>query len=82
MRISSRIAVLTGGALGAMRHRGSHMQIIAAARSGKTDVLSQRIVDLLAGGVAPQGIVACTFTDRAAAELKERITGASTHRLG
>lgn len=41
---------LTGMALDAVRHRGSHVQIIAAAGSGKTEVVSQRVADLLAEG--------------------------------
>lgn len=65
--------LLEGDALAAARHRGSHLQIIAAAGSGKTEVVSQRVAMLLAEGVDPAGIVAFTFTERAAAELKQRI---------
>src|SRR4051794_26631685 len=65
--------ILTGPALEAVRHRGSHMQIIASAGSGKTEVVSQRVVDLLAADIPPEAIVAFTFTERAAAELKDRI---------
>ena len=72
---------LSGAALDAVRHRGSHVQIIASAGSGKTEVVSQRVVDLLAERVPPAGIVAFTFTDRAAAELKERITDRVEARL-
>lgn len=64
---------LEGDALAAVQHRGSHVQIIAAAGSGKTEVVSQRVASLLADGVDPRGIVAFTFTERAAAELKQRI---------
>ncbi|MGH9070324.1 MAG: UvrD-helicase domain-containing protein, partial [Acidimicrobiales bacterium] len=64
---------LEGDALAAVLHRGSHLQIIAAAGSGKTEVVAQRVADLLADGVAPRGIVAFTFTERAAGELKARI---------
>src|SRR3954464_8051426 len=80
--MARKAPTLTGAALDAVRHRGSHMQIIASAGSGKTEVVSQRAVDLLAEGVAPQGIVAFTFTDRAAAELKQRITERVEARLG
>jgi ATP-dependent exoDNAse (exonuclease V) beta subunit len=45
-------------------------------------VVSQRVVDLLAEGVAPEAIVAFTSTARAAAELKERITTRVEARLG
>ncbi len=65
--------LLDGDALAAASHRGSHLQIIAAAGSGKTEVVSQRVAMLLAEGVDPAGIVAFTFTERAAAELKQRI---------
>lgn len=50
------------------------LQIIACAGSGKTQVISQRIASILAQpGVAPRNLIAFTFTERAAAELKERI---------
>ena len=74
--------VLSGAALDAVHHRGSHLQIIASAGSGKTEVVSQRVVDLLAEGSAAEGIVAFTFTERAAAELKERITDRVEGRMG
>lgn len=50
------------------------LQIIACAGSGKTQVISQRISRILAQpGVQPRNIVAFTFTEKAAAELKDRI---------
>lgn len=50
------------------------LQIIACAGSGKTQVISQRIADILSQpGVTPANIVAFTFTEKAAAELKERV---------
>ena len=58
------------------------MQIIASAGSGKTEVVSQRVADLLAEGVQPEAIVAFTFTERAAEELKERIEARVAARLG
>lgn len=73
---------LEGEALGAVRHRGSHLQIIASAGSGKTEVVSQRVADLLADGIPAAGIVAFTFTERAAAELKHRIAERVAERLG
>lgn len=71
---------LTGQALAAVKHRGSHMQIIAAAGSGKTEVVSQRVADLLEEDVDPRGIVA--FTERAAEELKQRIAQRVEERMG
>ncbi len=73
---------LEGDALAAVRHRGSHLQIIAAAGSGKTEVVAQRVADLLHDGVAPNGIVAFTFTERAAAELRHRIAERAEERVG
>src|SRR3954452_4655556 len=74
--------VLTGSALDAVKHRGSHLQIIASAGSGKTEVVSQRVADLLSEGVAPEAVVAFTFTERAADELKNRIAHRVQQRLG
>src|SRR3954453_4687575 len=73
---------LTGEALAAVQHRGSHLQIIASAGSGKTEVISQRVVDLLAEGVDPEAIVAFTFTEKAAESLKARIQKRAAARLG
>ncbi|WP_228760027.1 UvrD-helicase domain-containing protein [Pseudactinotalea sp. HY158] len=52
------------------------LQIIACAGSGKTQVISQRIAEIFQRpGVTPSNIVAFTFTEKAAAELKERVLG-------
>jgi DNA helicase II / ATP-dependent DNA helicase PcrA len=74
--------VLSGDAQAAVRHRGSHLQIIASAGSGKTEVVAQRFADLVAGGADPAGIVAFTFTERAAQELKARISARVEERMG
>lgn len=50
------------------------LQLIACAGSGKTEVLAQRIANILQQpGVLPRNVIAFTFTEKAAAELKERI---------
>src|SRR3954465_5697317 len=59
------------------------LQIIACAGSGKTQVISQRIAKILAQpGVQPRNVVAFTFTEKAAAELKERVLSIVRAELG
>ncbi len=50
-----------------------HKVVFAPAGSGKTQALSQRYIDLLRLGVKPERILTLTFTEKAAAEMKERI---------
>lgn len=57
----------------ALRCRNKNLLIIACAGSGKTQVLSRRIALLVAEGVSKGSIIAFTFTDMAAGELKSRI---------
>ena len=59
------------------------LQLVACAGSGKTEVLAQRIAKILSQpGMRPSNVIAFTFTDKAAVELKERIERVVRETLG
>jgi DNA helicase II / ATP-dependent DNA helicase PcrA len=72
--LDALLATLNGQQREVVEHRSGSILVIAGAGSGKTRVITTRIINLLVRHqVDPHTIVALTFTNKAAAEMKERV---------
>jgi len=68
------LADLTDPQREAVTHVDGPLLIIAGAGSGKTRVITRRVAYLMSLGIAPPSILAITFTNKAAGEMKNRVT--------
>lgn len=77
MQAEGSPVVLTAEQRVAVEAAGGNVLVLAGPGTGKTTVIAGRCAALVAGGVAPESILALTFSRRAAAELRERLTAAA-----
>jgi DNA helicase-2/ATP-dependent DNA helicase PcrA len=73
---------LNGPQLEAVIHPPAPLLVVAGAGSGKTRVITYRLARLVATGADPRRVLAVTFTNKAAGELRERVSRLLRERMG
>jgi len=75
------LADLTPPQREAVTHVDGPLLIVAGAGSGKTRVITRRVSYLISRGIAPSSILGITFTNKAAGEMKQRVSDALGRRM-
>jgi DNA helicase-2/ATP-dependent DNA helicase PcrA len=74
------LAALTPAQREAAAHLDGPLLILAGPGSGKTRVVTHRVANLLLHGVSPSQVLALTFTNKAADEMRQRVERLTQHR--